>query len=76
MGRIIRVGDLVEVVFEIEDPKTLEDPVVNLLLNMSGGLLPEHLQPDEVELLRSKYGSNWFEELGYNDKEYRRPRNC
>lgn len=74
MGRIIRVGDLVEVVFEIEDPKTLEDPVVNLLLNMSGGLLPEDLQSDEVELLKSKYGSNWFEELGYNDKEYRRPK--
>lgn len=62
------------VVFEIEDPEALEDHVVNLILNMSGGLLPEHLLPDEVKLLQDKYGANWFERLGYNDKEYMRPK--
>ena len=70
------MSDIDIITFSVSNPEALEDRTVNLLLNMSGGLLPEDLQPDEVELLRSKYGENWFEELGYNDKEYRRPRNC
>lgn len=49
------------------------DPVTNLLLNMSGGLLPENLTGDEIDLLAGKYGPDWFEKLGYNEKEYKKP---
>jgi hypothetical protein len=49
------------------------DETTNLLLNMSGGLLPEHLSRHEVELLVTVYGENWFYELGYNDFEYNKP---
>lgn len=47
--------------------------VENILLNLSSGLLPENLQPDEVKLLEEKYGSNWFEELGYTTDKYKFP---
>ena len=43
----------------------LEDSTNNLLLNMTGGLLPEHLQPDEIVQLKTRFGANWFNELGY-----------
>lgn len=46
--------------------------VGNLLLNMSAGVLPEHLTKDEVELLEKEYGENWFEKLGYSEPEYKR----
>jgi hypothetical protein len=36
----------------------------NLLLNMFSGLLPENLSKDEIELLKYRYGENWFERLG------------
>jgi len=45
----------------------------NLLLNMSSGLLPEHLSKDEVKLLEEKYGPDWFSELGYKESEYNKP---
>ena len=47
--------------------------VDNLLMNMSAGLLPEHLSKDECELLESKYGVNWFEKLGYTEPKYKKP---
>ena len=47
--------------------------LTNLLLNMSSGLLPEHLKEREISLLEKEYGKNWFEELGYNKKLYRNP---
>ena len=47
--------------------------VDNLLLNLSGGLLPKDLQPDEVELLKKEYGDDWFEKLGYTEPEYEKP---
>lgn len=46
----------------------------NLLLNMSAGLLPEHLSQNEINLIEQKYGTNWFYELGYNDTEYKNPK--
>jgi hypothetical protein len=49
------------------------DKVTNLLLNMLSGLRPDELTQDEVELLRAKFGDNWFEELGYTEPAYRRP---
>ena len=49
--------------------------VQNLILNMSGGLLPEHLQEDEINLLKKKYGKNWFKELGYDETNYKNPEN-
>jgi hypothetical protein len=49
-------------------------PTENLLLNMTAGLLPEHLAPNEIELLTKKYGKNWFETLGYSEPEYKRPK--
>lgn len=44
----------------------------NLLLNMSAGLLPENLDKEEVDLLESVYGKNWFHELGYTEDNYNR----
>lgn len=48
------------------------DEVANLIMNMSAGLLPEHLQEDEVALLEKAYGKDWFDRLGYTD-EYKKP---
>jgi hypothetical protein len=39
---------------------------------MSAGLLPEHLTKSEIELLETKYGQNWFTELGYIEEQYNR----
>ena len=50
----------------------MENEVENLVLNMSGGLLPENLSKTEVELLKTRYGSNWFNKLGYTEPRYRR----
>lgn len=38
-----------------------------LLLNMKAGLLPKDLTESEVKLLEERYGSSWFDELGYDD---------
>jgi len=51
----------------------LQDEVCNLLLNMSGGLLPEYLSKEEVLLLKNRFGENWFESLGYSEPEYKKP---
>lgn len=51
----------------------MEVDVNNLLLNMSGGLLPEHLQPDEVKALVEAHGDDWFEKLGYTEPKYTKP---
>jgi hypothetical protein len=46
-----------------------------LLLNMSGGLLlPKNLNEDEVNLLRDRFGPDWFAKLGYSEPEYERPK--
>jgi hypothetical protein len=59
---------------ELAGDRILEiDDTTNLLLNMNGGLLPEDLSRREVKLLEERFGKNWFEELGYNDAEYKRP---
>ena len=47
--------------------------VENLLLNMTGGLLPEHLSMEEVELLVAKFGEDWFTVLGYTEPKYKKP---
>lgn len=47
--------------------------VDNLLLNMTAGLLPEHLTKDECLLLERKYGKNWFNVLGYTEPDYKKP---
>ena len=47
--------------------------VDNLLLNMSGGLPPENLTNDEIAALVKRYGSGWFERLGYSEPKYKRP---
>ena len=46
----------------------------NILLNMQGGLLPKDLTKKEINLLKKEYGENWFEELGYNEPEYKKPK--
>lgn len=51
----------------------LNDATNNLIINMSGGLLPEHLTKDEVSLLVARYGDGWFEKLGYSEPEYKKP---
>ena len=54
----------------------LEDSTNNLLFNMSGGLLPKDLQPDEIELLVKRYGPDWFHRLGYKESDgYEKPGN-
>lgn len=45
----------------------------NLIMNMSGGLLPEYLNKDEVALLQEKYGEDWFEKMGYKEPKYKKP---
>jgi hypothetical protein len=49
------------------------DYLTNLLLNMLSGLRPEELTEYDVQLLRERFGENWFEELGYSEPQYRRP---
>jgi hypothetical protein len=39
--------------------------VDNLLLNMSGGLMPEHLSAREKKLLAKEFGKDWLLVLGY-----------
>jgi len=56
-----------------KDQTIIFDEVTNLLLNMSAGLLPEHLQKDEINLLKIKYGEDWFKVLGYTEPEYKKP---
>jgi len=48
--------------------------VENLILNLSGGLSPGDLQPDEVKLLVEAYGENWFEKMGYEEPYHRKPK--
>ncbi len=45
----------------------------NLILNMSGGLLPEQLSESEIQLLVDEYGKDWFDYLGYKEPFYKRP---
>ncbi len=53
--------------------KTFEiDDTTNLLLNLSGGLLPSQLTLDEVRMLETRFGKKWFDELGY-DLTYEKP---
>ena len=54
--------------------KTTFSDVENLLLNMSAGLQPKDLTQDEVNLLIDKYGINWFEELGYSEPKFEKPK--
>lgn len=51
-----------------------DDPSLNLILNMSAGLLPEHLTKEEVEILKTKHGDDWFNKLGYTEPEYKQPK--
>ncbi len=50
------------------------DYIDNLLMNMSGGLLPENLSKEEVDLLKERYGKDWFEYLGYTEPKYKKPK--
>ena len=52
----------------------LGDETNNILLNMSGGLLPENLSENEIKLLEQRFGKDWFHKLGYEEKDgYRNP---
>ncbi|CAB1251769.1 protein of unknown function [Ruminococcaceae bacterium BL-6] len=53
--------------------KLLGDKTNNLLLNLATGSLPEYLTKDEVELLKQRYGDDWFTELGYSEPKYKKP---
>lgn len=48
------------------------DKVDKLLLNMSAGLLPVDLDKEEVNLLKERFGNNWFNELGYSEDKHER----
>ena len=43
------------------------DDLDALLINMKAGLLPKNLTESEVKLLEKRFGSSWFDELGYDD---------
>lgn len=63
--------------YEIDITEKLKkglSPVDNLFLNMTAGLLPEHLSKDEISLLIDEYGDDWFEKLGYSEPEYIKPK--
>lgn len=47
----------------------LNDKTNNILLNMSGGLLPVDLSQDEIDLLKERFGPEWFHKLGYKESE-------
>lgn len=58
---------------EVHNPEEITD-YENLILNLLGGAKPQHLSEEEVELLEEEHGENWFEEMGYADREgYERP---
>jgi len=63
----------VEQINSLENRNVFTD-LDNLLMNMSSGLLPEHLSVREIELLTEKYGDDWFDKLGYTEPQYVRPR--
>ena len=51
------------------------DEVQNIILNLNAGLLPEHLTETEIKLLEGRYGSDWFEKLGYDENKFKKPAN-
>lgn len=40
---------------------------------MSAGLRPDELTQDEINLLKEKFGEDWFEKLGYGRLQSQRP---
>lgn len=56
------------VVYDLKDID-LADETNNLLLNMSGGLLPIDLSSREIKLLRIRFGNDWFHNLGYKEED-------
>jgi hypothetical protein len=52
----------------------ISDNVNNILLNMSGGLLPENLSKEEINILKKAFGKNWFTYLGYTEDKYKKPK--
>jgi hypothetical protein len=58
---------------EIDDPENI-DEFENLLLNLHGGLKPQHLSKEDVKLLEENVGEDWFEEMGYDEYDgYEKP---
>lgn len=47
--------------------------LLNILLNLAAGLLPEKLTETEVKILEKEYGWDWFNLLGYSEPEYKKP---
>ena len=47
---------------------------MNILLNMYGGLLPEELSERECSLFKTTIGPDWFNQLGYFEPKFNRPR--
>lgn len=43
------------------------DPLNDVLQRIQEGLLTQHLNQIEVQLLEDRFGHNWFEELGYHN---------
>lgn len=75
MNKEISIENFKKGVFEFKDHiETIKfDEAENLLLNMSGGLLPEYLSDDEVKVMIARYGENWFEDMGYTEPMYKKP---
>lgn len=60
---------------EVKDPsfETEDEKVVNIILNLSSGLEPINLSKQECKLLEKKYGSDWFEKIGYDETTHKKP---
>jgi len=47
----------------------MTDDVYNIMLNLSGGLMPKDLSKEEVDTLKTELGDDWFWQLGYSAQE-------
>lgn len=52
--------------------KAMEYPAFNTKMMLFSGMEPKYLKKDEIELLKSEYGEDWFYVLGYTD-EWEKP---
>lgn len=47
--------------------------IVNILFNLSAGMLPKNLSREEVKVLEDHFGSEWFSEMGYKEDIHDKP---
>ncbi len=50
-------------------PEPARDCLSHIILGLRSGLRPSDLDPDEIKILETFRGSNWFKEFGYDSAE-------